>query len=217
MTNFSKNEKRMAYLTKEAKAHPETWVEDVVDKYVFDVDKDDPNYQEKLDRYQYIIDFQIDWYHPSKNRVYAYDLENNTYIYLDREMFLLYMRPYWRDKKEEQRHRQMMVSLDELHDLYELELDEHGHLITKDNYYQFSYEEDMYEEDANSILQQALEQTLSELNPDYKTIWEMLVNKKSTREIANALGLCQSTVVEKISRLKKKIKKYYKQPRSNNK
>ena len=93
------------------------------------------------------MDFKIDWYHPSENRLYAFDLENNTYIYLDREMFLLYMRPYWRDKKEEQRHRQIMVSLDELHDLYELELDEQGHLITKDNYYQFSYEEDMDEED----------------------------------------------------------------------
>lgn len=51
-------------------------------------------------------------------------------------MFFFYMRPYWREKKEEQRHRQTMVSLDEIHDLYELELDEHGHLITKDNYYQ---------------------------------------------------------------------------------
>lgn len=50
MTNFNKNEKRMAYLTKEAKAHPETWVEDVVDKFVFDADKNDPNYEEKLEK-----------------------------------------------------------------------------------------------------------------------------------------------------------------------
>ena len=208
MTNFNKNEKRMAYLTKEAKAHPETWVEDVVDKYVFDVDKNDPNYQEKLDKYQYIMDFQIDWYHPSKKRVYAYDLENNTYIYLDREMFLQYMRPYWRDKKEEQRHRQMMVSLDELHDLYELELDEHGHLITKDNYYQFSYEEDMDEDDANSVLHNALEQALSELKPDYRKIWEMLVENKSTVEIAKIQGVSQPNIVKKIKRLKEKIKKF---------
>lgn len=208
MTNFNKNEKRMAYLTKEAKSHPETWVEDVVDKYVFDVDKDDPNYQEKLDKYQYIMDFQIDWYHPSKNRVYAYDLENNTYIYLDRELFLRYMRPYWREKKEEQRHRQIMVSLDELHDLYELELDEHGHLITKDNYYQFSYEEDMDEDDANIVLHNALEQALSELKPDYRKIWEMLVENKSTVEIAKIQGVSQPNIVKKIKRLKEKIKKF---------
>lgn len=208
MTNFNKNEKRMAYLTKEAKAHPETWVEDVVDKFVFDADKNDPNYEEKLEKFQYIMDFQIDWYHPSKNRVYAYDLENNTYIYLDREMFLLYMRPYWRDKKEEQRHRQMMVSLDELHDLYELELDEHGHLITKDNYYQFSYEEDMDEDDANIVLHNALEQALSELKPDYREIWEMLVENKSTVEIAKIQGVSQPNIVKKIKRLKEKIKKF---------
>ena len=208
MTNFCKNEKRMAYLTKEAKTHPETWVEDVVDKFVFDADKNDPNYEEKLEKFQYIMDFQIDWYHPSKNRVYAYDLENNTYIYLDREMFLLYMRPYWRDKKEEQRHRQMMVSLDELHDLYELELDEHGHLITKDNYYQFSYEEDMDEDDANSVLHNALEQALSELKPDYRKIWEMLVENKSTVEIAKIQGVSQPNIAKKIKRLKEKIKKF---------
>ncbi|MBP5343360.1 sigma-70 family RNA polymerase sigma factor [bacterium] len=208
MTNFCKNEKRMAYLTKEAKTHPETWVEDVVDKFVFDADKNDPNYEEKLEKFQYIMDFQIDWYHPSKNRVYAYDLENNTYIYLDREMFLLYMRPYWRDKKEEQRHRQMMVSLDELHDLYELELDEHGHLITKDNYYQFSYEEDMDEDDANIVLHNALEQALSELKPDYRKIWEMLVENKSTVEIAKIQGVSQPNIVKKIKRLKEKIKKF---------
>lgn len=208
MTNFCKNEKRMAYLTKEAKTHPETWVEDVVDKFVFDADKNDPNYEEKLEKFQYIMDFQIDWYHPSKNRVYAYDLENNTYIYLDREMFLLYMRPYWRDKKEEQRHRQMMVSLDELHDLYELELDEHGHLITKDNYYQFSYEEDMDEDDANIVLHNALEQALSELKPDYREIWEMLVENKSTVEIAKIQGVSQPNIVKKIKRLKEKIKKF---------
>ncbi len=208
MTNFSKNERRMAYLTKEAKAHPETWVEDIVDKFVFDADKNDPNYEEKLEKFQYIMDFQIDWYHPSKNRVYAYDLENNTYIYLDREMFLQYMRPYWRDKKEEQRHRQMMVSLDELHDLYELELDEHGHLITKDNYYQFSYEEDMDEDDANIVLHNALEQALSELKPDYRKIWEMLVENKSTVEIAKIQGVSQPNIVKKIKRLKEKIKKF---------
>ena len=208
MTNFSKNEKRMAYLTKEAKAHPETWVEDVVDKFVFDADKNDPNYEEKLEKFQYIMDFQIDWYHPSKNRVYAYDLENNTYIYLDRELFLRYMRPYWREKKEEQRHRQMMVSLDELHDLYELELDEHGHLITKDNYYQFSYEEDIDEDDANIVLHNALEQALSELKPDYRKIWEMLVENKSTVEIAKIQGVSQPNIAKKIKRLKEKIKKF---------
>lgn len=208
MTNFNKNEKRMAYLTKEAKAHPETWVEDVVDKFVFDADKNDPNYEEKLEKFQYIMDFQIDWYHPSKNRVYAYDLENNTYIYLDRELFLRYMRSYWRDKKEEQRHRQMMVSLDELHDLYELELDEHGHLITKDNYYQFSYEEDMDEDDANIVLHNALEQALSELKPDYRKIWEMLVENKSTVEIAKIQGVSQPNIVKKIKRLKEKIKNF---------
>ena len=208
MTNFNKNEKRMAYLTKEAKSHPETWVEDVVDKYVFDVDRDDPNYQEKLDKYQYIMDFQIDWYHPSKNRVYAYDLENNTYIYLDRELFLRYMRPYWREKKEEQRHRQITVSLDELHDLYELELDEHGHLITKDNYYQFSYEEDMDEDDANSVLHNALEQALAESNPIYKQIYCLLLEEKTTREIASILGISQPAVVKNIKRLKEKIKKF---------
>lgn len=207
MTNFNKNEKRMAYLTKEAKAHPETWVDDVVDKFVFDVDKNDPNYEEKLEKFQYIMDFQIDWYHPSKNRVYAYDLENNTYIYLDREMFLLYMRPYWRDKKEEQRHRQIMVSLDELHDLYELELDEHGHLITKDNYYQFSYE-DMDEEDASSLLQNALEKALAESNPIYKQIYCLLLEEKTTREIASILGISQPAVVKNIKRLKEKIKKF---------
>jgi len=140
--------------------------------------------------------------------VYAYDLENNTYIYLDREMFLQYMRPYWRDKKEEQRHRQMMVSLDELHDLYELELDEHGHLITKDNYYQFSYEEDMDEDDANIVLHNALEQALSELKPDYRKIWEMLVENKSTVEIAKIQGVSQPNIVKKIKRLKEKIKKF---------
>ena len=208
MTNFNKNEKRMAYLTKEAKAHPETWVDDVVDKYVFDVDKNDPNYEEKLEKFQYIMDFQIDWYHPSKNRVYAYDLENNTYIYLDREMFLLYMRPYWRDKKEEQRHRQITVSLDELHDLYELELDEHGHLITKDNYYQFSYEEDMDEEDASSLLQNALEKALADSNPIYKQIYCLLLEEKTTREIASVLGISQPAVVKNIKRLKEKIKKF---------
>lgn len=207
MTNFNKNEKRMAYLTKEAKAHPETWVDDVVDKFVFDVDKNDPNYEEKLEKFQYIMDFQIDWYHPSKNRVYAYDLENNTYIYLDREMFLLYMRPYWRDKKEEQRHRQITVSLDELHDLYELELDEHGHLITKDNYYQFSYE-DMDEEDASSLLQNALEKALAESNPIYKQIYCLLLEEKTTREIASILGISQPAVVKNIKRLKEKIKKF---------
>jgi len=208
MTNFNKNEKRMAYLTKEAKAHPETWVEDVVDKFVFDVDKNDPNYEEKLEKFQYIMDFQIDWYHPSKNRVYAYDLENNTYIYLDRELFLRYMRPYWRDKKEEQRHRQITVSLDELHDLYELELDEHGHLITKDNYYQFSYEEDMDEEDASSLLQNALEKVLAESNPIYKQIYCLLLEEKTTREIASILGISQPAVVKNIKRLKEKIKKF---------
>ena len=208
MTNFCKNEKRMAYLTKEAKAHPETWVEDVVDKFVFDVDKNDPNYEEKLEKFQYIMDFQIDWYHPSKNRVYAYDLENNTYIYLDREMFLRYMRPYWREKKEEQRHRQIMVSLDELHDLYELELDEHGHLITKDNYYQFSYEEDMDEDDASSLLQNALEKVLAESNPIYKQIYCLLLEEKTTREIASILGISQPAVVKNIKRLKEKIKKF---------
>lgn len=208
MTNFSKNERRMAYLTKEAKAHPETWVDDVVDKFVFDVDKNDPNYEEKLEKFQYIMDFQIDWYHPSKNRVYAYDLENNTYIYLDREMFLLYMRPYWRDKKEEQRHRQITVSLDELHDLYELELDESGHLITKDNYYQFSYEEDMDEEDASSLLQNALEKVLAESNPIYKQIYCLLLEEKTTREIASILGISQPAVVKNIKRLKEKIKKF---------
>ena len=207
MTNFNKNEKRMAYLTKEAKAHPETWVDDVVDKFVFDVDKNDPNYEEKLEKFQYIMDFQIDWYHPSKNRVYAYDLENNTYIYLDREMFLLYMRPYWRDKKEEQRHRQITISLDELHDLYELELDEHGHLITKDNYYQFSYE-DMDEEDASSHLQNALEKALAESNPIYKQIYCLLLEEKTTREIASVLGISQPAVVKNIKRLKEKIKKF---------
>ena len=51
MTNFNKNETRMAYLNKEAKAHPETWVDDVVYKYVFDVDKNDPNYEEKLEKF----------------------------------------------------------------------------------------------------------------------------------------------------------------------
>lgn len=208
MTNFSKNERRMAYLTKEAKSHPETWVEDVVDKFVFDVPKDDPNYQEKADKFQNIIDFQIDWYHPSKNRVYAYDLENNTYIYLDREMFLLYMRPYWREKKEEQRHRQIMVSLDDLHDLYELELDEQGHLITKDNYYQFCYEDDMDEEDASSLLQNALEKALDESNPIYKQIYRLLLEEKTTREIASILGISQPAVVKNIKRLKEKIKKF---------
>lgn len=208
MTNFCKNERRMAYLTKEAKAHPETWVEDVVDKFVFDVDKNDPNYEEKLEKFQYIMDFQIDWYHPSKNRVYAYDLENNTYIYLDREMFLLYMRPYWRDKKEEQRHRQIMVSLDELHDLYELELDECGHLITKDNCYQFSYEEDMDEEDASGLLQNALEKALAESNPVYKQIYRLLLEEKTTREIASILGISQPAVVKNIKRLKEKVKKF---------
>lgn len=208
MTNFNKNEKRMAYLTKEAKAHPETWVDDVVDKFVFDVDKNDPNYEEKLEKFKYIMDFQIDWYHPSENRVYAFDLENNTYIYLDREMFLLYMRPYWRDKKEEQRHRQIMVSLDELHDLYELELDEQGHLITKDNYYQFSYEEDMDEEDASSLLQNALEKVLAESNPIYKQIYCLLLEEKTTREIASILGISQPAVVKNIKRLKEKIKKF---------
>lgn len=208
MTNFSKNERRMAYLTKEAKSHPETWVEDVVDKFVFDVPKDDPNYQEKADKFQNIIDFQIDWYHPSKNRVYAYDLENNTYIYLDREMFLLYMRPYWREKKEEQRHRQIMVSLDDLHDLYELEFDEQGHLITKDNYYQFCYEDDMDEEDASSLLQNALEKALDESNPIYKQIYRLLLEEKTTREIASILGISQPAVVKNIKRLKEKIKKF---------
>lgn len=208
MTNFNKNEKRMAYLTKEAKAHPEKWVEDVVDKFVFDVDKNEPNYEEKLEKFQNIMDFQIDWYHPSKNRVYAFDLENNTYIYLDREMFLLYMRPYWREKKEEQRHRQITVSLDELHDLYELELDEQGHLITKDNYYQFSYEDDMDEEDASSLLQNALEKVLAESNPIYKQIYCLLLEEKTTREIASILGISQPAVVKNIKRLKEKIKKF---------
>lgn len=208
MTNFNKNEKRMAYLTKEAKAHPETWVEDVVDKFVFDVDKNDINYEEKLEKFKYIMDFQIDWYHPSKNRVYAYDLENNTYIYLDRELFLRYMRPYWREKKEEQRHRQIMVSLDELHDLYELELDECGHLITKDNYYQFSYEEDMDEKDASSLLQNALEKVLAESNPIYKQIYCLLLEEKTTREIASILGISQPAVVKNIKRLKEKVKKF---------
>lgn len=208
MTNFNKNEKRMAYLTKEAKAHPETWVEDVVDKFVFDADKNDSNYEEKLEKFKYIMDFQIDWYHPSKNRVYAFDLENNTYIYLDREMFLLYMRPYWRDKKEEQRHRQIMVSLDELHDLYELELDECGHFITKDNYYQFSNEEDMDEEDASSLLQNALEKVLAESNPIYKQIYCLLLKEKTTREIASILGISQPAVVKNIKRLKEKVKKF---------
>lgn len=46
-------------------------------------------------------------------------------------MFLLYMHPYWREKKEEQCHRQIMVSLDELHDLNGLELDEHGILLLR--------------------------------------------------------------------------------------
>lgn len=208
MTIFSKNEKRMAYLTKEAKAHPETWVDDVVDKFAFDVDKNDPNYEEKLEKFQYIMDFQIDWYHPSKNRVYAFDLENNTYIYLDREMFLLYMRPYWRDKKEEQRHRQIMVSLDELHDLYELELDGCGHLITKDNYYQFSHEGDMDEENVSGLLQNALEKVLAESNPIYKQIYCLLLEEKTTREIASVLGISQPAVVKDIKRLKEKVKKF---------
>ena len=210
MTNFSKNEKRMAYLTKEAKAHPETWVEDVVDKYVFDVDKDDPNYQEKLDRYQYIMDFQIDWYHPSKNRVYAYDLENNTYIYLDRELFLRYMRPYWRDKKEEQRHRQMMVSLDELHDLYELELDEHGHLITKDNYYQFSYEDDVNEEDAKDILNEELKNAINQMKPINREVVDLLMNGKNAKEIADILGVLPSTISHRIKNIKIILEKFRK-------
>ena len=207
MTNFNKNEKRMAYLTKEAKAHPETWVEDVVDKFVFDVDKDDPNYQEKLDKFQYVMDFQIDWYHPSKNRVYAYDLENNTYIYLDRELFLRYMRPYWREKKEEQRHRQIMVSLDELHDLYELELDEHGHLITKDNYYQFSYEDDVNEEDAKDILNEELKNAINQMKPINREVVDLLMNGKNAKEIADILGVLPSTISHRIKNIKINLEK----------
>jgi len=210
MTNFNKNEKRMAYLTKEAKSHPETWVEDVVDKYVFDVGKDDPNYQEKLDKYQYIMDFQIDWYHPSKNRVYAYDLENNTYIYLDRELFLRYMRPYWRDKKEEQRHRQIMVSLDELHDLYELELDEHGRLITKDNYYQFSYEDDVDEEDAKDILNEELKNAINQMKPINREVVDLLMNGKNAKEIADILGVLPSTISHRIKNIKIILEKFRK-------
>ena len=207
MTNFNKNEKRMAYLTKEAKEHPETWVEDVVDKFVFDVDKDDPNYQEKLDKFQYAMDFQIDWYHPSKNRVYAYDLENNTYIYLDRELFLRYMRPYWREKKEEQRHRKMVVSLDKLHDDFELELDEKGRLITSDNYYQFSYEDDMDEEDAEETLELKVKETLEELGPDYKKIVDLLIQGFNWSQIAKEVGITKQTMSRKKARLIKKIKK----------
>ena len=210
MTNFNKNEKRMAYLTKEVKAHPETWVEDVVDKFVFDVDKNDPNYEEKLEKFQYIMDFQIDWYHPSKNRVYAYDLENNTYIYLDRELFLRYMRPYWRDKKEEQRHRQITVSLDELHDLYELELDEHGHLITKDNYYQFSYEEDMDEENSSETLESKVKEMFRNEKSIYMETINLLFELKSETKIAKRLGISISAVcqrLEKIRRIYEKKKK----------
>ena len=102
----------------------------------------------------------------------------------------------------------MMVSLDELNDLYELELDECGHLITKDNYYQFINEEDMDEEDASSLLQNALEKVLAESNPIYKQIYYLLLEEKTTREIASILGISQPAVVKNIKRLKEKVKKF---------
>lgn len=208
MTNFDKNERRMTYLTKEAKAHPETWVEDVIDSFTFEVSKDDPNYQEKLDKFKFIMDFKIDWYHPSKDRLYAYDLENNTFIYLDREMFLTYMRPYWREKKAEQRHRNITVSLDTLHDEYELELDNKGRLITKDNYYQFDYDDGIDEEDAKDYLTQKLDEALKTMKPFYKELVDLLKSGLKVGEIASKLGIPQSTVSHRIERIKKVLKKF---------
>lgn len=194
--NSKKNEKKMAFLKKEAMSHPENWVVDPIDVYKYKESKDDPLYKEKVEAFQLILD-SIDWYKPSKNRVWAYDLEDDSgFIYLDRELFLDCMRPYWAEKKYLARHK--TVSLDELNEKYELDVDSLGNLTTTDVYYTNNTE-------PFEILDIAVESALAEMTPQYRTIFAMRMNQYTTREIAKELGISQPAVIKKIKILKKRL------------
>ena len=204
MSNYDKNEKMMAHLTKKAKAHPELWVEDITDVFDFRCDEIDPEYEIKLKEFQYTMDFLIDWFRPSKNRLYALHLESlNQYIYLTREKFLEVMRPYWRDKKEEQTYYLDMVSLDALHDEYELEVDASGRLLTKDNYYKYEYEQE-----SSDVLSDVLKEAIIELKPAYKQIVGLLMEGKSYSEIGSIVGISKPNVEGKIRRIRKILEKF---------
>ena len=66
----------------------------------------------------------------------------------------------------------------------------------------------MDEEDASSLLQIALEKVLAKSNPIYKQIYSLLLEEKTTREIASILGISQLAVVKSIKRLKEKVNKF---------
>ena len=121
---MKKNYKYLKALTWEARNNPSMWVED-------------PECEEL-----------IDYYHPSKNRLNAYQLNNSkTIIYLDDETYTNMVRADWRDEYEEKEHQKRCVSLDYLYDNFELEVSDSGQLITKDNYYLYCDDQMEIEED----------------------------------------------------------------------
>lgn|SRR5574344_1468400 len=185
---MSKNYKYLKALTWQARNNPSIWVED----------PENINY--------------IDWSHPSKNRLNAYQLEgSNKIIYLDDKTYKDYVNYDWRIEIEDRRFHQNMVSLDYLHDEYELDVSEDGYIITKDNYYLYSdkrYEID--EAEAQAYLFNKVNEFIQTLNAKDKEVLNLLYKGFKTREIADSMGVCQTSIMKRINKIKNSFKKFKK-------
>ena len=181
---MKKNYKYLKALTWEARNNPSMWVED-------------PECEEL-----------IDYYHPSKNRLNAYQLNGSkTIIYLDDKTYTNMVRADWRDEYEEKEHQKRCVSLDYLYDNFELEVSDSGQLITKDNYYLYCDNQMEIEEDeARDYLINKVKSFVDTLTGDDLTLAHYLEEDLSTREIANKMGVSQNSIMQR----KKKLQKYFK-------
>lgn len=174
--------KYLKFLSSKARNNPSTWV-------------NDPGGNDE----------EPDYTRPSKDRLNAYQLSGtDKIIYLSDEVYVPLIREEWREEKAEERYRQRCLSLDSLHDDFDLEPDSEGHLINKDNYYCYINDEvDASLDDSNDYINSKLEEFVLTLSGADKVITDLIHEGKTQRDIAPILGISQPAVNKRIKKLKK--------------
>lgn len=174
--------KYLKFLSSKARNNPSTWV-------------NDPSGNDE----------EPDYTRPSKDRLNAYQLGGtNEIIYLSDEVYTPLIREEWREEKAEERYRQRCLSLDSLHDDFDLEPDSEGHLINKDNYCRYiNNEVDASLDDSNAYINSKLEEFVLTLSGIDRKVVDLCKEGKTQREIAVILGVSQVAVNKRIKKIRK--------------
>lgn len=172
------------------------------------------------------VQITINWHEKSADRPYYLDININERIYVDRETYLNYKRPEWREWKEQSRKSRCQVpsengglkrctadcsqcpffrngrtlSLDQLYDDYAYEVaDDSSDIITQ-----------LIKEEKEAMIQKAI----NGLDPINKTIIvKTFYEDMSQTEIAKILGISQNAVSKRykksLEQLKETLSKYF--------